>query len=129
MHDVGNVAGEGKYGFCRKKRMQMQWQVSNAKNIMNVKKIMNHVGTGLGDAINLVISAPPACGVDVLNPNFRMTASNSAFCNGFESEAAKTLFVSVGSAAPLYALMAMMGVLVFLLLVFLMYLAALSPST
>ena len=104
MHDVGNVAGEGKYGFCRKKRMQMQWrksQRSNAKNIMNVEKIMNHVGTGLGDAVNLVISAPPACGVDVLNPNLRMTASNSAFCNGFESEEAKTLFVSVVSAAPL----------------------------
>jgi hypothetical protein len=77
---------------------------------------MNHEE---GDAVNLVISAPP-CTVEVLNPSFRITASKSAFCNGFESDATKTPLGSVVSL-PLYALMDMIGVVVFLLFVFLIY--------
>lgn len=68
------------------------------------------------------------CAVDVLNPRSRITASKSAFWSGFESDAANSALASPISA-PLYALTAMIGVLVFLLLVLLMYRAALSPST
>ena len=66
--------------------------------------------------------------VDVLNPSWRMAASRLAFCKGFASEAANKLLASLLSM-PLYALTAMIGVLVFLLLVLLIYRAALSPST
>jgi hypothetical protein len=75
------------------------------------------------------LEAPgPTCMVDVLNPSLRITIRRSAFCRGFESEAVKMLLVSPVSGA-LYALIAMMGVVVFLLLVLLMYRAAPSPST
>lgn len=82
--------------------------------------------------VSLVFPGPP-CMVEVLKPSCRITAitmsmralptdtknnspSRSAFCNGLAREAANRLFDSFGSI-PLYALTAMMGVFVFLLLV------------
>jgi hypothetical protein len=38
------------------------------------------------------------CAVDVLNPSSRMAASKSAFCSGFESDAAKSALASPMSA-------------------------------
>jgi hypothetical protein len=55
----------------------------------------------------------------VLNPSFRMTASKSAFCKGFDREAVNSPLLSLGSV-PLYALTEIMGVLLFLPLVLLM---------
>jgi len=87
------------------------------------------------------------CIVEVLKPSWRIMASyinihrknhqeppksnlpmRSAFCRGLARAAAKTLLVSLGSVL-LYALTAIMGVFVFLLLVLLIYRAAPSPST
>jgi hypothetical protein len=90
-----------------------------------VVKNMNH--EAVREPVNL--EAPgPTCMVDVLNPSLRITIRRSAFCSGFEREAVKMPLVSPVSRAP-YALIAMIGVVVFLLLVLLMYRAAPSPST
>ena len=65
--------------------------------------------------VNLVVGAcPRPCAVDVLKPSWRITATRSAFCTGFAMYAAKTSRSSVASM-PLYALTAMIGVVVFLL--------------
>jgi hypothetical protein len=79
--------------------------------------------------VNFVVPGPcivGPCLVEVLNPSRRITGRSSAFCRGFESDATKTL---LASSAPLYALIAIIGVLVFLLFVLLIYRAAPSPST
>lgn len=67
----------------------------------------------------------------VLKPSCRIRLTMSVFWTGFASMAAKTLpFPGVSACAvELYALTEIIGVSVFLLLVFLMYLAAVSPST
>jgi hypothetical protein len=44
-------------------------------------------------AVNLVAPGPPGI-VEVLKPSCRITASKSAFCNGFERDAKKTLLAS-----------------------------------
>ena len=41
-----------------------------------------------------VDGAPPSVSVAVLNPSWRMTASRSAFCTGFDSVAAKSVLAN-----------------------------------
>src|ERR1700731_2762462 len=80
-------------------------------------------------AVILVTSVEP-CTAEVLNPSLRITASKSLFCTGLAREAANTLPLPVSlDPRPPYALIATIGVLVFLLFVLLMYRAAPSPST
>jgi len=91
-----------------------------------VLELIDMVMKKFHEAVTLVAPGPP-CIVDVLNPSWRITARRSFFCKGFVREAVNTLLASFGSV-PLYALTAMMGVLVFLLFVLLIYRAAPSPS-
>ena len=86
------------------------------------------IGTGAVTPVVIFPPSPRPWAADVLNPNCRMAANKSAFWTGFAKYVANRLLLA-SCASEAYALTAMIGVLAFLLLVVLMYLAAPSPST
>ena len=83
--------GESRPGNKKEKRKKRIKRVKSELNQGNQKKYLRNNYGRYRAVITRVEGAPLSWCVAVLNPNWRITDNKSAFCTGFDKEAAKSV--------------------------------------